>query len=100
MTHYKTMKVKDELSVILILDYNERNTEAHYTPLAIVDSATEEMIRAVIARWLASETNLSDDDGIEFLNECVPALFGDNFYQNDDYEVAFKIESAYYYTNN
>jgi hypothetical protein len=94
------MKVKDELSVILILDYNERNTEAHYTPLAIVDSATEEMIRAVIARWLASETNLSDDDGIEFLNECVPALFGDNFYQNDDYEVAFKIESAYYYTNN
>lgn len=94
------MKVKDELSVILILDYNERNTEAHYIPLAIVDSATEEMIRAVIARWLASETNLSDDDGIEFLNECVPALFGDNFYQNDDYEVAFKIESAYYYTNN
>lgn len=94
------MKVKDELSVILILDYNERNTEAHYTPLAIVNSATEEMIRAVIARWLAFETNLSDDDGIEFLNECVPALFGDNFYQNDDYEVAFKIESAYYYTNN
>lgn len=92
------MKAKTELSVILILDYNERNTEAHYTPLAIVDSATEEMIRAVIARWLASETNLSDDDGIEFMNECVPALYGDNFYQNDYYEVAFKIESATYYT--
>lgn len=92
------MKAKTELSVILILEYNERNTEAHYTPLAIVDSATKEMIRAVIARWLASETNLSDDDGIEFLNECVPALYGDNFYQNDDYEVAFKIESAMYYT--
>lgn len=92
------MKVKDELSVILILDYNERNTQPHYTPLAIVDSADEEMIRAVIARWLASETNLSDDEGIEFLNECVPALYGDNFYQDDDYEVAFKIESARYYT--
>lgn len=92
------MKAKDELSVILILDYNERNTQPHYTPLAIVDSADEEMIRVVIARWLASETNLSDDDGIEFLNECVPALYGDNFYQDDDYEVAFKIESAMYYT--
>lgn len=92
------MKAKTELSVILILDYNERNTETHYTPLAIVDSATEEMIRAVIARWLASETNLSDDEGIEFLNECVPALYGDNFYQNDHYEVVFKIESAMYYT--
>ena len=92
------MKTKDELSVILILDYNERNTQAHYTPLAIVDSADEDMVRAVIARWLASETNLSDDEGIEFLNECVPALYGDNFYQDDDYEVAFKIESAMYYT--
>ena len=93
------MKVKDELSVILILDYNERNTQPHYTPLAIVDSADEEMIRAVIAHWLGTETNLSDDDGIEFLNECVPALVGDNFYQDDDYEVAFKIETALYYTN-
>ena len=92
------MKAKTELSVILILDYNARNTETHYTPLAIVDSATEEMIRAVIARWLASETNLSDEDGIEFLNECVPTLYGDNFYQNDYYEVAFKIETAMYYT--
>lgn len=91
------MKAKDELSVILILDYNERNTQPHYTPFAIVDSADEEMIRAVIARWLASETNLSDDEGIEFLNECVPALYGDNFYQDDNYKVAFKIESAMYY---
>ena len=93
------MKAKDELSVILILDYNERNTQAHYTPLAIVDSADEEMVRAVIAHWLGTETNLSDEDGIEFLNECVPALAGDNFYQDDYYEVAFKIETALYYTN-
>ena len=89
------MKAQTELSVILVLDHNER--EAHYTPLAIVDSATKEMIRAIIARWLASETNLSDDEGIEFLNECVPALYGDNFYQNNDYKVAFKMESAMYY---
>lgn len=89
------MKAQTELSVILVLDHSER--EANYTPLAIVDSATKEMIRAIIARWLASETNLSDDEGIEFLNECVPALYGDNFYQNDNYKVAFKMESAMYY---
>ena len=97
MTHYKTMKAKTTLPVILILDYNKRDTEAHYTPFAIVDSATEEMIRVVIARWLASETNLSDDEGIEFLNECVPALYRDKFYQDDDYKVSFKIESAMCY---
>lgn len=84
------MKATATLPVILVLNHNER--EAHYTPFAVVDIATEEMIRAVIARWLASETNLSDDEGVEFLNECVPALYGAKFYQNDDYKVAFKIE--------
>ena len=88
------MKIKGEYSVLLMRDWGSSNDVVHFSPIAILESATEDNIREVLARKVLPEWSFDDAEAEDFLNECVPMICNDGRYINEDYEVAFKLESA------
>ena len=88
------MRVKAEYSVLLMCDWGSSNDVVHFSPIAILESATEENIREVLATKVLPEWNFDDEEAEDFLNECVPMICNDGRYINEDYEVDFKLESA------
>ena len=91
------MKRTKEFSVLLMNDWGSSNYTTHFSPIGILESATEEHIREVIIKECLYNWNLDDDEVEDFLNECIPALCGDNEWHSDEYEVAFKLESTFLY---
>ena len=89
------MRKTTELSVILVNDWGCSNETTHYTTIGILETATEESIREIIVKECVSKWNFDDDEAEEFLNEVVPALYGDNEYKSEEYEIAFKMESCF-----
>ena len=88
-------KIK-EYSVISMNDYGSTNYVTDYKPIAILEDTTKETIGVIMAE-LADEWCLDDEEGKEFINESVENLINNKTYCNDDYEVSFKLETAYLY---
>ena len=88
------MENKGEYSVLLMCDWGSSNDVVPYSPIAILESATEENIREVLARDVLPEWNFDDYEAEDFLNECVPMICNDGRYINEGYEIDFKLESA------
>ena len=90
------MKKVKEYSVISMNDYGSTNYVTHYVPIAILEDVTKENV-AVIMAELADKWCLNDEYGKEFIDECVENLIKNKIYCDEDYEVSFKIETAYLY---
>jgi hypothetical protein len=88
------MRVKTEYSVLLMCDWGSSNDVVHFSPIAILESATEEKIREILASKVLPEWNFDDAEAEDFLNEVVPIICNEGRYMNEDYEVDFKLESA------
>lgn len=88
------MENKGEYSVLLMCDWGSSNDIVPFSPIAILESATEENIREVLATKVLPEWSFDDDEAEDFLNECVPMICNDGRYINEGYEIDFKLESA------
>ena len=88
------MENKGEYSVLLMCDQGSSNEIVPFSPIAILESATEENIREVLATKVLPEWSFDDDEAEDFLNECVPMICNDGRYINEGYEIDFKLESA------
>lgn len=91
------MKVSNEYSIILVNDWGCSNYTTHYSPIAIVEIASENVIKEILTKYFLEEMSYDENDINELLNECVPILATDNKYVSDEFEIAIKIESAKFY---
>ena len=90
------MEKTKEYSIISMNDYGSTNYVTDYKPIAILEDTTKETIGVIMAE-LADEWCLDDEEGREFIDKCVENLIKNKIYCDEDYEVSFKIETAYLY---
>lgn len=91
------MKRTKEFSVLLMKDWGESNYIPEYSPIGILEIASKEAIREILAKECVINWNFDDEEANEFLDQCSNDLFTDGIYACEDYEVAFKLESAFLY---
>ena len=88
------MRIKGNYSVLSMCDWGSSNDVVPFSPIAILESPTEENIREILATKVLPEWNFDDAEAEDFLNECVPMICNEGKYVSEDYEVGFRLESA------
>ena len=85
-----------EYYVVLVNDYASSNYATDFCAKAIIEDVTIEKVRPILVN-MCDDWAMSDEDGIELIEEFIPELIEKKSHYSADYELAIKIEKAPFY---